>query len=90
VGTATAVHWHGMFQKNSSWADGTSFVSQCPIMSGTAAIDARFATPLNPFTGNFLTYTFSANEQSGTYWHHAQQKAQHCDGLRGPLIIYDS
>ncbi|KAK7007508.1 multicopper oxidase/laccase [Favolaschia claudopus] len=24
-------HWHGLFQQNSSWADGASFVTQCPI-----------------------------------------------------------
>jgi FtsP/CotA-like multicopper oxidase with cupredoxin domain len=33
--TATSVHWHGMFQKNSSWSNGAAFVSQCPIVPGT-------------------------------------------------------
>ncbi|KAJ7083807.1 laccase [Mycena epipterygia] len=28
---STSVHWHGLFQKDTSWADGASFVSQCPI-----------------------------------------------------------
>ncbi|KAF8217120.1 laccase [Mycena galopus ATCC 62051] len=31
---ATSIHWHGFFQKNSSWADGPSFVTQCPIAPG--------------------------------------------------------
>jgi iron transport multicopper oxidase len=32
--TATSVHWHGMFQKNTQWADGVALVSQCPIVPG--------------------------------------------------------
>lgn len=27
---STSVHWHGLFQKDTSWADGTSFVSRKP------------------------------------------------------------
>lgn len=25
----------------------------------------------------------------GTYWYHSHLSTQYCDGLRGPLIIYD-
>jgi iron transport multicopper oxidase len=25
----------------------------------------------------------------GTFWYHSHFKNQYCDGLRGPLIIYD-
>ncbi|KAK7042868.1 multicopper oxidase/laccase [Favolaschia claudopus] len=28
---SSSIHWHGLFQQNSSWADGASFVTQCPI-----------------------------------------------------------
>ncbi|KAH9008532.1 laccase C [Lactarius hengduanensis] len=28
----TSVHWHGIFQKGSNYADGSAFVSQCPII----------------------------------------------------------
>ncbi|KAJ7181098.1 laccase [Mycena filopes] len=28
---STSIHWHGLFQRNTSWADGPSFVTQCPI-----------------------------------------------------------
>ncbi|KAJ6453702.1 laccase [Mycena sanguinolenta] len=28
---SSSIHWHGFFQKNSSWADGPAFVNQCPI-----------------------------------------------------------
>ncbi|XP_020577807.1 laccase-24-like [Phalaenopsis equestris] len=28
------VHWHGIFQVMSGWADGPSYVTQCPILPG--------------------------------------------------------
>ncbi|KAG2127556.1 laccase [Suillus bovinus] len=28
---STSVHWHGIFQNGTNYADGTSFVTQCPI-----------------------------------------------------------
>ncbi|KAI9057786.1 multicopper oxidase [Trametes sanguinea] len=30
----TSIHWHGFFQHGTNWADGVSFVNQCPIASG--------------------------------------------------------
>ncbi|KAF5374524.1 hypothetical protein D9615_009038 [Tricholomella constricta] len=33
---ATSIHWHGLFQRGSSWADGPVGVSQCPISPGHA------------------------------------------------------
>ncbi|EIW74506.1 laccase [Coniophora puteana RWD-64-598 SS2] len=69
---ATSVHWHGIFQHGSSWADGTSFVSQCPLIP-----DESF------------THAFNAQDQAGTYFYHSHYKTQFCDGLRGPLVIYD-
>ncbi|KAJ7757263.1 multicopper redoxase [Mycena maculata] len=33
---ASSIHWHGIFQENSNWADGVSFVTQCPILPGNA------------------------------------------------------
>jgi FtsP/CotA-like multicopper oxidase with cupredoxin domain len=32
----TAIHWHGLSQKNSQWADGVPSVSQCPIAGGSS------------------------------------------------------
>ncbi|KAH9926904.1 Cupredoxin [Fomitopsis serialis] len=61
--TSTTVHWHGIKQRHSNWADGPAFVTQCPI----AADDS------------FL-YHFDVPDQAGL---------QYCDGLRGPLIVYD-
>ena len=32
---------------------------------------------------------FIATGQTGTYWYHSHYSTQYCDGLRGPLVIYD-
>ncbi|KAG2143749.1 laccase [Suillus bovinus] len=70
--TSTSVHWHGIQQKKTNWADGASFITQCPI----------------PQNRSFL-HQFSAPNQTGTFWYHSHFSTQYCDGLRGPLIIYD-
>ncbi|KAJ7593841.1 laccase [Mycena floridula] len=70
--TETSIHFHGMFQRHTNWADGATFVTQCPIISGH----------------NF-NYNFSVPDQAGTFWWHAHDNLQYCDGLRGPLVIYD-
>ncbi|KIK42100.1 multicopper oxidase [Suillus luteus UH-Slu-Lm8-n1] len=69
---STSVHWHGIYQNGTNYADGTSFVTQCPIAQNHS----------------FL-HTFSAPNQAGTYWYHSHYSVQYCDGLRGPLVIYD-
>ncbi|KAK0200615.1 laccase lcc5 [Desarmillaria ectypa] len=69
---STSIHWHGIFQKGTGWADGPAFVSQCPIVKNDS----------------FL-YTFDSADQAGTFWYHSHLSTQYCDGLRGPLIIYD-
>ncbi|KAI0923400.1 laccase [Taiwanofungus camphoratus] len=33
---ATSVHWHGISQHGSNWADGTATVTQCPIAPGNS------------------------------------------------------
>nr|BAU94249.1 laccase [Pholiota microspora] len=71
--TSTSIHWHGLFQEGSSWADGPVGVNQCPIASGHS----------------FL-YQFGVPDQAGTFWYHSHHSTQYCDGLRGPLVIYDS
>ncbi|KAJ7662046.1 Cupredoxin [Mycena polygramma] len=69
---STSIHWHGIFQQNTSWADGPSFVTQCPIAANHS----------------FL-YDFEVPGQAGTYWYHSHLSTQYCDGLRGPLVVYD-
>ncbi|KAK0227028.1 laccase lcc5 [Armillaria nabsnona] len=69
---STSIHWHGIFQTNTTWADGVAFVSQCPIAKG-----------------NSFLYSFPTTGQAGTFWYHSHLETQYCDGIRGPLIIYD-
>nr|VWP02110.1 Uncharacterized protein [Ganoderma boninense] len=68
----TSIHWHGLFQRTTNWADGPAFVTQCPIASGDS----------------FL-YDFRVPDQAGTFWYHSHLSTQYCDGLRGPLVVYD-
>nr|AHD24916.1 putative laccase 3 [Flammulina velutipes] len=32
----TSIHWHGLLQKGTNWADGPSFINQCPIAPGNS------------------------------------------------------
>ncbi|KJA22859.1 multicopper oxidase [Hypholoma sublateritium FD-334 SS-4] len=34
--TSTSIHWHGLFQEGSAWADGPVGVTQCPISAGNS------------------------------------------------------
>ncbi|KAM6504130.1 laccase 1 [Amanita muscaria] len=70
--TTTSIHWHGIFQEGTNWADGPSGVTQCPIVPGHS----------------FL-YQFTVTDQAGTFWYHSHHSTQYCDGLRGPLVLYD-
>ncbi|KAF9262014.1 Cu-oxidase-domain-containing protein [Marasmius fiardii PR-910] len=69
---STSIHWHGLNQHGTNWADGVAFISQCPISPG----------------GSF-EYLFHAKNQAGTFWYHSHISTQYCDGLRGPLVVYD-
>ncbi|KAK9168259.1 hypothetical protein Syun_000399 [Stephania yunnanensis] len=31
-----SIHWHGVFQLNSGWADGPGYITQCPILPGNS------------------------------------------------------
>lgn len=53
-------------------------------MDGTAYVTQ---CPIAP--GDSFLYNFSAGNQVGTFWYHSHYGVQYCDGLRGPLIIYD-
>ncbi|KAF8888308.1 laccase-5 [Infundibulicybe gibba] len=68
----TSIHWHGVLQHGTNWADGPVGVNQCPISPGHS-----------------FTYAFQPRGQAGTFWYHSHFANQYCDGLRGPLVIYD-
>ncbi|KAK7026410.1 laccase, multicopper oxidase, benzenediol:oxygen oxidorectuctase [Paramarasmius palmivorus] len=39
--------------------------------------------------GTSFLYDFPVREQAGTFWYHSHLSTQYCDGLRGPIVIYD-
>jgi iron transport multicopper oxidase len=41
---STSVHWHGLYQNGTNYADGTSFVTQCPIAQNHSFLHS-FAAP---------------------------------------------
>ncbi|KAH9074385.1 laccase [Lactarius deliciosus] len=48
-----------------------------------------FVTQCPIIPDHSFLYDFKALDQAGTYWYHSHFKTQYCDGLRGPLVIYD-
>jgi iron transport multicopper oxidase len=40
-------------------------------------------------SGDSFLYDFTAADQAGTFWYHSHLSTQYCDGLRGPMVIYD-
>ncbi|TFK70714.1 Cu-oxidase-domain-containing protein [Pluteus cervinus] len=48
-----------------------------------------FITQCPIIPGETFLYNFEIHEQTGTYWYHSHLSTQYCDGLRGPLVIYD-
>ncbi|KAI5980789.1 multicopper oxidase-domain-containing protein [Pisolithus albus] len=34
-------------------------------------------------------HSFTVDKQAGTFWYHSHFNLQYCEGLRGPLVIYD-
>jgi iron transport multicopper oxidase len=68
----TAIHWHGLLQRNTLHMDGVPGITQCAILPNHSFI-----------------YTYSTNDQSGTYWYHSHFAIQYGDGLKGVLIIKD-
>lgn len=75
---------------NHSMLTGTSIHWHGIFQNGSSQMDGTaFVTqcPISP--GHSFLYQFHAGAQTGTYWYHSHYGDQYCDGLRGPLIIYD-
>ncbi|KAG6332898.1 hypothetical protein ID866_6194 [Astraeus odoratus] len=53
-------------------------------MDGTA-----FVTQCPITSGHSFLYSFDVDHQAGTFWYHSHFNLQYCDGLRGPIVIYD-
>lgn len=43
--------------------------------------------PISP-SHSFL-YNFNVGDQAGSFWYHSHYSTQYCDGLRGPIVVYD-
>ncbi|KAK2466587.1 hypothetical protein APHAL10511_001449 [Amanita phalloides] len=75
---------------DTSMAQGTS-VHWHGILQHRRAIQDGVAwvtqCPIAP--GDKYLYNFNVGEQTGTYWYHSHVSTQYCDGLLGPLVIYD-
>nr|AYO51536.1 laccase [Lignosus rhinocerotis] len=50
---------------------------------------AAFVNQCPIAAGNSFLYDFTATDQAGTFWYHSHLSTQYCDGLRGPLVVYD-
>ncbi|KAF9224261.1 laccase [Gyrodon lividus] len=56
----------------------------------TNAFDgAAFVTQCPIASGDSFLYKFNVENQAGTFWYHSHFNLQYCDGLRGPIVIYD-
>jgi iron transport multicopper oxidase len=90
----TSQHWHGIFQHGSSWADGTAFVTQCPIAPGNSFL-YDFSVPDQAGTFWYhshlctLFFLFFFPVISRYSWIFFGLATQYCDGLRGPFVVYD-
>jgi FtsP/CotA-like multicopper oxidase with cupredoxin domain len=71
-GTATALHWHGIYQIGSPWMDGTTGITQCGIPPGESML---------------YNFTLDGN-WTGTTWWHAHFATQYTDGLYGALVVH--
>ncbi|KAI3612921.1 laccase [Moniliophthora roreri] len=86
---STSIHWHGFFQQSTNWADGAAFVNQCPIAKGNSFLynfDATDQAGTFWYHSHLCASSDSANLQSQLT---SILATQYCDGLRGPIVIYD-
>ncbi|KAJ7459572.1 laccase [Mycena galericulata] len=54
---STTIHWHGIFQRNNSWADGPAFVTQCPIVQNNSFL---YTFPTGEQTGTYWYHSHLA------------------------------
>ncbi|KAF8635405.1 hypothetical protein AX15_000403 [Amanita polypyramis BW_CC] len=74
---------------DTSMAQGTSIHWHGLFQPRTAAMDGTTWVTQCPIApGDEFIYKMSIL-QTGTYWYHSHITTQYCDGLRGPLVVYD-
>ncbi|KAI0063760.1 laccase [Artomyces pyxidatus] len=57
--TVTSIHWHGLFQHTTNYADGPAFVTQCPITPGDSFL-YKFNVPTQ--AGTFWYHSHYRNQ----------------------------
>lgn len=95
------IHWHGILQHGSPWADGTASISQCAINPGET-FTYRFVVDkvkrvldfdVEKFCGIMLgkkslfIYLLGFFLQAGTFFYHGHLGMQRSAGLYGSLIV---
>ncbi|KAL1750107.1 laccase [Schizophyllum commune] len=73
---STTIHWHGFFQKNSTWADGPAGVTQCPIATGDSFV-YEFRVPDQ--AGTFWYHSHLST----------QADLSMADTCTGAMVVYD-
>jgi len=70
--------------------DGTSFVTQCPIIpKNSYQYDFNIPNQVRVIIQRIVYNLDRVIFQAGTFWYHSHITTQYCDGLRGPLVVYD-
>ncbi|KAF9038016.1 laccase 1 [Panaeolus papilionaceus] len=60
------------------------------FQAGTNWADGPVGVSQCPITpGESFEYEFESTDQTGTFWYHSHHSTQYCDGLRGPMVVYD-
>ncbi|KAF5355015.1 hypothetical protein D9756_005710 [Leucocoprinus leucothites] len=68
---------------------GTSIHWHGLFQHGTNFMDGTVGVTQCPIApGKSFEYSFKA-DRPGTFWYHSHFGLQYCDGLRGPIVIYD-
>ncbi|KAF7539416.1 hypothetical protein G7054_g2196 [Neopestalotiopsis clavispora] len=91
---ATAIHWHGLFQNGTAWMDGTSGVTQCPIVPGKS-FQYKFTVHGQAGTCKYSMQSsvkdLECLELIRVFlldFYHGHQGVQTLDGIIGPLVIH--
>eukprot|EP01062_Namystynia_karyoxenos_P026377 TRINITY_DN204_c1_g3_i1.p1 TRINITY_DN204_c1_g3~~TRINITY_DN204_c1_g3_i1.p1 ORF type:complete len:749 (+),score=200.83 TRINITY_DN204_c1_g3_i1:95-2341(+) len=62
-GLSVNVHWHGMLQRSTVWADGAAMINSCPIAAGT---EFTYVFAANPEPGGYFYHGHvGADKDSG-------------------------
>jgi iron transport multicopper oxidase len=81
-------HWHGILQQESAWADGTAFITQCPIAANDSFL-YDFHTGDQAGTFWYHSHLCELLICQKPFRAYSPPATQYCDGLRGAFIVYD-